>query len=468
MQHRTLLDFLKNSGIFLLGAVLSRLVTFLMLPVYTAVIPVADYGYYDLSITIVNLSCEAIFVNLWVALLRRMYDEASSRGQVLRAGFLVFMGSASVYLLLAVVVGLVRAPRHLWLLVSLGLVQAINYVYKHACRGMKRNWDFAVSGIVGSITVAGLNLLFLLVLKWGFQSLYVATIIGLLVEAAYVEVRIGLAHQVFEGRLFTAETKKLARALFLASVPLGLNAVANWFINQANRSVVSYLWGFEENGIFATAAKFGSLTMLIILALNYAWQDQAFRRGVGDGPFFSRAATAYVSAMLGGVALLVSAVDVVFPYAVNARYSGALAIVPFVLLMSAFAGFSNFLVNIFYALDRNVETLKALLIAGLVNALLVFPLVARWASVGATLSAVSGYFAAIAFMLYRLRALIGLKVGLACPLGFSGVLAISYLIFVMFGRLGSFIWLATMLVACLVAAWIFFGSRRLSRTVDKC
>ena len=468
MRHRTLLDFLRNSGIFLLGAVLSRLITFLMLPVYTAVIPVADYGYYDLSITIMNLSCEAIFVNLWVALLRRMYDEDGDHGRILRAGILVFVGSASVYVLLAVVVGFVRAPRHLWLLVALGLVQAVNYVYKHACRGMKRNWDFAVSGILGSITVAGLNLLFLLVFKWGFQSLYVATVLGLLAEVAYLEIRIGVARRIFVGRIFSVETKELAIVLFFSSVPLGLNAVANWFINQANRSVVSYLWGFEENGIFAAAAKFGSLTMLVILALNYAWQDQAFKRGVGDGPFFSRAATAYASAMLGGVSLLISAVDVVFPYVVNERYSNALAIVPFVLLMSAFAGFSNFLINIFYALDRNVETMKALLIAGLINALFVFPLVARWASVGATLSAIVGYFGAIAFMLYRLRALIGLRVDFVYPLGSLVLLAISYTIFAIFDRFASFVWLLTMLVACLVAVWRLFGSKRVQRNSDEC
>ena len=60
--------FLRNSGIFVLGTVLSKLIAFIMLPLYTAVVPPSDFGYYDLSVTYLTVVCESLFLNIWVVI----------------------------------------------------------------------------------------------------------------------------------------------------------------------------------------------------------------------------------------------------------------------------------------------------------------------------------------------------------------------------------------------------------------
>ena len=47
-----LIRFIKASGIFFVGNILSKMLSFLMLPLYTTFIPVSDMGYFDISIHI--------------------------------------------------------------------------------------------------------------------------------------------------------------------------------------------------------------------------------------------------------------------------------------------------------------------------------------------------------------------------------------------------------------------------------
>ena len=46
-----LMRFIKSSGIFFIGSVLSKAMSILMLPLYTNRIPTDSMGYYDLSLT---------------------------------------------------------------------------------------------------------------------------------------------------------------------------------------------------------------------------------------------------------------------------------------------------------------------------------------------------------------------------------------------------------------------------------
>ena len=48
--------FLKNSGVFFLGSVVSKAAMLMMLPLYTYYVDSADLGYYDLSTTCITLS----------------------------------------------------------------------------------------------------------------------------------------------------------------------------------------------------------------------------------------------------------------------------------------------------------------------------------------------------------------------------------------------------------------------------
>ncbi|MDO5093444.1 MAG: polysaccharide biosynthesis C-terminal domain-containing protein [Propionibacteriaceae bacterium] len=421
--------FLKNSGIFVVGAALSKLIAFAMLPLYTLMIPPADFGYFDLSLTYLTVITEPLFLNIWVVILRRMYQEKGQEIRAVQAGSLVFLISSGCYALLVALSALVLDIPHIGLIALLGIAQNIGHVYKHASRGMRRNWDYALSGVIASVVLMGVNVALLVGLRWDVRALYVAAIAASLSEVAYLEMRIHLVRWMRSAE-WGWGIPQAAKAMFFLAIPIGLNALVYWSINSLSRAAVGALLGFAASGIFAVAMRFGAAMMLVIMATTYAWQDLAFERSKEDAAFFGRAAAGYAMALLTGLALLLPAFRLAFPWVVDARYTAALPVIPCALAVSALSGYSNFLVNIFYAIGRNRDTLWAIGAAGVVNMAAILPLIELWGLVGASLSTMIGYSAGIGFMLYRLFREIGMPVaprgplaGLALVCGTAGVFA---------------------------------------------
>ena len=66
--------FIKSTIAYFFGNILSKLIVFFMLPLYTAYISPADYGYYDLTKTYIDLFCSILFLDIWSGTLRFMFD----------------------------------------------------------------------------------------------------------------------------------------------------------------------------------------------------------------------------------------------------------------------------------------------------------------------------------------------------------------------------------------------------------
>ena len=66
--------FIKTSVVFFLGNILSKLVSILLLPIYTSKLLPEQYGEYDLVITLVNLFTPVAFFQIWEGMYRYAFD----------------------------------------------------------------------------------------------------------------------------------------------------------------------------------------------------------------------------------------------------------------------------------------------------------------------------------------------------------------------------------------------------------
>ena len=87
--------FIKNSIIYFIGNVLTKILSFLLIPLYTSYISTADYGYYDLTISIISLVVPITFFQIWDGMFRFVYDynEDSEKNKIISNGlFVCFIG----------------------------------------------------------------------------------------------------------------------------------------------------------------------------------------------------------------------------------------------------------------------------------------------------------------------------------------------------------------------------------------
>ena len=95
-------DLIKNTLIFSIGNFGSKLITFFLVPFYTNILTVEEYGIIDLVTTIGTILLPIISLNISEAVMRFSMDKNSDDKQIINIGFL--------FLLIACAISLVMIP----------------------------------------------------------------------------------------------------------------------------------------------------------------------------------------------------------------------------------------------------------------------------------------------------------------------------------------------------------------------
>lgn len=378
--------FIKSSGIFFIGSVLSKAISILMLPLYTNRIPTDDMGYYDLSLTYITIATSFLFFDIWVAILRYMYDgkERDEKVTAIKSGFSVFAASSTVYLLFGGIFAWIFHPDAIAWILCYGLMQNISNLLCFCVRGFQKNKEFAVSGIISTCVNVLVNLLLILVFEIGYESLYIAGIVGFAAQSLYLLLFGGIFSSLKLGRFDLATTK----SMFKYSLPLCLNSIAYWVLTSLNRIVLNGIYGNEANGIYAIGNKFSFVIGLITTCFTYAWQDLSFSKAneQGVGKFYSQASTMYSKVLLLCTALALPAIKIAFPILVDDAYGSAENTIPLFLIVAAVSAVSTFICNIFYAIKETRIIFISMVISALANVALCYPLMTYFYINGANLS----------------------------------------------------------------------------------
>ncbi len=408
-NQSALLRFIKSSGVFFIGSVLSKAIVLLMLPLYTNRIPTQDMGYYDLSLTYITIATSFLFFDIWVAILRYMYDGKTGDDQAtaIKSGFAIFFASSAVYLILGSLFAWIFHPDAIVLILLCGLMQNIANLLCFCARGFQKNKEFAISGIVSTLVTVLVNLALILGLGMGYESLYLAAMAGHAAQAVYLLICGGIFSSLKLGCFDGA----VAKSMFRYSLPLCLNSIAYWVLTSLNRIVLNGVYGNEANGIYAIGNKFSFVIGLITTCFTYAWQDLSFSKAdeKGVGLFYSQASTMYAKVMLLCTALALPCIKVAFPILIGEAYRSAEITIPLFLTVAAVSAVSTFIGNIFYAIKETKTIFISMVISAVANVLLCYPLIKSLHINGANLSVLLSFTVNILVRCVVLRKKIGFR-----------------------------------------------------------
>lgn len=386
-MNKSLRTFIKTSGVFFIGNVLSKVIVFLLLPLYTNNISTESYGYYDLSIAYVTVFTSILYFDIWATVLRFMYDteEPSRKKQVVNTCWSLFFASSFIFCLLGITFSHVFDIKYAVYILCYGLSVNLHNMSSFIARGWKRNMQFAISGIINtSIMVAG-NLIMILMLHMEITSLYIAAILGNIAQTAYLAFTSDVLLQVRSFRI----DKKLYSQIIRYTMPLCVNSISYWLLTSYNRVVIENTMGLAANGIYAIGNKFGSAIALVTTCFTYAWQDLAFSQGNNkekNSVFYGKACKYYFMFLAAGFSLMLPCFSVLFPYLIGENYSTAYQTIPLFLLMAILSAFSTFVGNIFYAIKDTNSIFTSMVLSCICNLLLCRGLINQFGINGANLS----------------------------------------------------------------------------------
>lgn len=370
---KNLQKFIKTSGIYLLGNVLTKAIAFIMLPIYTKYLSPTDYGTYDVNIAYITFLSSVLFLDIWSSVMRFMFDYKSidAKQKPILSGFVIFFISTVVYTVFSFFLGNLMSVDYIFWVFLYGLTMNLQQFFAYIVRGLGKNALFAMAGLIGSIVSILANIFFIAVLKKGYEYLYISSVLGSVVNIVILMMGSSLK-TIFRKKNYD---KALTSSLFIFSLPLTVNSVSWWFLTAFNRVMISSRLSVAENGLYSVASKFTSVMQLVDQAFQMAWQEMSFSKGGSnnkDKPvFFSNAINEYIKFMTMGVALLLPVIKIVFPYFINRTFNEALNLIPLALIATLFSSISSFLGSTLTAIKQNKYLFTTTVTGTVINVLVI-------------------------------------------------------------------------------------------------
>jgi len=332
----------KNILVIGLGTSLSKLMSILLVGLYTAYLTKEDFGYYDILFTVITMLTPVITLQITDALYRHLLDarddDESSRS--VTCSFTVIAGGLVLSVLILCVINMVADIRMGWILPGYFVTSILFIFSQQVARGLKRNTVYAASGLVYTLVMLTSNILMIAVWGMGVEALLYSAMIADIFGILIIEFPVG----AFRRLKLSAFDPELVKSMCAFSIPLLPNAVTWWGLMLLCRAVIEAFLGIDANGIYAVSAKFPALLMAVFSIFNLAWQESAITEydSKHRDEYYSNTFNLYMKLLLSSLLVLLSVTRGMTSVLIGKEFGDAWLYVPFLYIGSVCAAFSTF------------------------------------------------------------------------------------------------------------------------------
>lgn len=383
----------SNTFLISIGTFGSKLLTFFMVRFYTEVLTPSDYGTADLIMQGANLLFPVISMGIVEGVFRFALGNPKKRRNIFSAGVWVITGGSAV--LAAVTVLTWSADLFddvLWLMAIYTIASCYHSLCAQFIRAQGKMALYAGQGILNTVLVIGLNILFLLVFKWGITGYVLSTAVADILCSGFL---------VFKEKLWQYLTVKPGKGLLAHmlrySVPLIPTTIFWWITSVSDRYMITAFLGSDANGIYAVAAKIPTLLTLMATIFLEAWQFSAIAESAGERRehirFYSKIWKIFMSAMFlaGGVVIALSQWEIRVLSA--DEYYSAWQYIPLLSAAMIFSSFVTFAGSIYVVEKKSLLSFGTSMAGAAVNILLNLILIPTELGIqGAVIATFSSYF----------------------------------------------------------------------------
>ena len=386
----------KNSIIFLIGNMGSKLIAFFIVPFYTYVLTTEEYGTADLITTTVNLLVPFVMVGMNEAILRfsaaREDDLASLATNAMSV---VLFGVAVSWLLFPVLRCASVIGNHIVLFLLLLNLTAFNNVFLQFLRGVGNLKAFAINGVLTTFVLAAANVVILVFLHQGVAGYLASMVVAQAIGAVHIVCASGLWRYLD----LKALDKVLLGRMFRYCIPLVPNSLMWWIISASDRYVILFFMDAGANGLYNVAQKVPTLVNTVYAIFMQAWQISAIEeRDSEDRSRFQTTVFGYVYVVLAVISsLIATGAHPVYTFLMSASYNGAWQPVALLSVANFFQCIASFYGATYAATGKTRRAFTTTAAGALVNLALTLVLVPLLGIMGAALATAASY-AALAFL----------------------------------------------------------------------
>lgn len=346
---------LKNTGLIAIGNLGAKVITFVLLPLYTSILSTEEYGIYDFVIAVCAYLYPVVTLSMNEALFRFVIDGGDDEENFKRVvSHALFIQIAGVLVLGVIISGisLVYSPE---ICMSIWLYACSSSLFgfsTYMLRGMGKTKTYATVSLAKTTLQLTFNILAVVVFRCGVRGL----LFSLYVSETLAFVYVFLTNKLWQQISLRVLSKAQAGRMLKYSLPLVPNALCGQIVNLSDRIIISGFLGAGANGIYAVSCKFPNIIETVYHYFYLAWSESA-SRVIEKGKEYAHKYYQDLHDMLDNlvfsvVLCMISAMPILFRFFVKGDYIAGFDYIPLLVLAMYFSSMGRFYAGIYTALKR--------------------------------------------------------------------------------------------------------------------
>ena len=396
-------ELIKNTLIISIGKFSTKLVSFLLLPLYTSILSTSEYGEFDLLNTISIFLIPVITLQMDEAMFRFLIDanDDNDKRKIFSKTVIFAICSTFIWALIIFLVGTVINYQYTPWLVFYCASSVLYTIASAFSRGEGKFKLYSFLAFCSSILNIILNIIFIAVLRMGLTGLFLAYIISSILVGLYGLWRL----KAYRYITFKYQYKGVMREMIRYSLPLVPNSVSWSLISLSNRLIITSQLGIGMNGIYSVSNKFPTIINTCYGFFNTSWRESASRAVKNDNrnSFYCSVYLNLKRFLLGVSIMMIALLPFIFNILVNKNYNEAYTYIPFMIISIYFTNMSSFCSGIFAAYKDTKILAPTTIVATLISVTFNILFINKIGLFAPVLGTLFAYFVLNLYRNYKLR-----------------------------------------------------------------
>lgn len=357
----------KGTLIYAVGNFSSRLLSFIMFPIYSYYLSSSEYGTYDLITSTISLMLPLLTLQVPEALMRFVSEE--KKESVISTSLFLCCLSLIISFMAG---GVISYVNELSIAVILWLeLQMIVQYCMQITRALGKNLVYSISSVVSTLILTVSNIIMLIFLHMGIKAMIYSGVIAAFCSMVFL---------IFKNRIWQYFHLRdislvLLKRMIKFSIPIIPTALIWWVMNSSDKYVINYFLGSGANGIYAISYKFPTIVTILYGFYNLSWQDYVFleKKKINFSPIIQQ----FISMIIWGSVIVMYVAKLVSQHIVEISYYESYLYIPPIIIGMVFYCFSCFLGIAYRKLFNTNKEFFSSLLGAIIN-IIINLLFVRW------------------------------------------------------------------------------------------
>ena len=397
-KYKTLLS---NTMIFAMGNILIKLISFILMPLYTSYLTSAQYNTSEL----LNSTIEIVIPIATLCIIDALYrfsidDNADYSTMFANAIFITLIGDIIIGILCCVVFMIIRYQFIIDFFILLLSATFYKLVTQFA-RGLGESRKFVLYGVTNTLVLVLSNVVLIVFFHGGVRSYLISFSLGYAIAGIFAFV---YSKEYIYMKNVKVDFYSLKNMLNY-SIPIIPNMLSWWINSVSDRYLLLLFIGDSAAGLYTAASKLPAMINLVSSVFQQAWQySTAVEINKDDNKnFFTNVFNSYLFIGLITCTLLIMANKFICMILLKNYFFSAWKFVPILLLAATFGCISTYYGTFYQALKNNRMLMISTVIGAVLNIIMNLILIPCIGGLGAAIATAISYFVIMIIRMYDLQ-----------------------------------------------------------------